>query len=515
MRNRMTNWRPGRLGLISGVCFMAACGGDDDPVVPPPPPPDEPPTARSVPNQMIWMGHAVQLDLTSYFADPEGDALTFAAESSDEGVLTASVTGNLAELNGVSEGSVDVMLRATDPRGQSAVIGFQATTEYGDSLRFAAPISVGDTVAIVSSRRSDDEYFVFTVPTEGYRLAMYTEGELDIRGYLFTSVGDGDPYIVAIDNTSGEDRNFRIELQLSSAHPYYLRTRPTADGTYTLILAEGGESDDDHGDIRSTASTLTLGERMEGVLAGSGDVDVFEFETTSNPFRLAAVSEGRTDTFGYLWDADGNLLMANDDAPRNVNFRLSTDLVLDGTYYIGVRGFGGTEGPYAVLVEEREADDHGDAAATATPVSIGDTLRASLVALDRDYFSIEITTDSFPFRAYSVGRHDTRGFLFNSDGDLLFFSDDHGERSNFDIRHRLAAAGTYYVMVDGFGGRPGDYTLILAQADDLDADELHGRPEDDLGKEVPAASGKVVGDLEAEAVVPKVSRVRRPIRVPG
>ncbi|MCY4574855.1 MAG: hypothetical protein OXF01_18935 [Gemmatimonadetes bacterium] len=78
------------------------------------------PTARSIPGQALTAGAAVDLDLSSYFSDPDSDALTYGGSSDDTGVATAGVIGNTLTIRGVAAGSTTITATAEDPGGLGA-----------------------------------------------------------------------------------------------------------------------------------------------------------------------------------------------------------------------------------------------------------------------------------------------------------------------------------------------------------------------------------------------------------
>ena len=85
------------------------------------------------------------LKVASRFEDPDGDDLTFAAASSDAGVVTARATGSDVVLRAKAEGTATVEVTARDPDGLGAAIEFTVkVTEPADTNR--APVAV-DTIA--------------------------------------------------------------------------------------------------------------------------------------------------------------------------------------------------------------------------------------------------------------------------------------------------------------------------------------------------------------------------------
>ena len=94
---------------------------------------DAPEAVGVIPNQVLEEGGApVTLDLTPYFTDMDGDVLTFAAASSDETAVTATVTGATLTLSAVVAGAAVVTVTASDVGGLTATQTFGL--QVGDRL---------------------------------------------------------------------------------------------------------------------------------------------------------------------------------------------------------------------------------------------------------------------------------------------------------------------------------------------------------------------------------------------
>ncbi len=76
-------------------------------------------------------GESISVDVSSYFSDPDGDALTYTASSSNTGVATVGVSGSTVTVTGAAQGSATVRVTATDPGGLSATQSFAVTVEGG------------------------------------------------------------------------------------------------------------------------------------------------------------------------------------------------------------------------------------------------------------------------------------------------------------------------------------------------------------------------------------------------
>ncbi|MCY4646126.1 MAG: Ig-like domain-containing protein [Gammaproteobacteria bacterium] len=85
--------------------------------------PLSPELCGTIPVQTIAVGGTV--DVAPCFRDPNGEALVFAAFSSDTGVATVQVTGSTVTVTAVSPGTAVVTVVATDPGGLEARQTFQ------------------------------------------------------------------------------------------------------------------------------------------------------------------------------------------------------------------------------------------------------------------------------------------------------------------------------------------------------------------------------------------------------
>ena len=112
----------------------------------------------SIPAHTIEVGQSATVNAGPYFTDPDGDVLTFSASSSDVGIATAEVFGEVIEFSGVSAGQATITVTATDPWGLSATLGLQVTVTAGETgsfhidLRFATSMTATQRAAFESAR---------------------------------------------------------------------------------------------------------------------------------------------------------------------------------------------------------------------------------------------------------------------------------------------------------------------------------------------------------------------------
>ncbi len=84
-----------------------------------------------IPDIEMFVGDAGEGDVSGFFTDPDGDALSYTASTSDAGVAVVSVSGSTLSVTAVSPGSATVTVSATDPDGLAATQTFDVAVDYG------------------------------------------------------------------------------------------------------------------------------------------------------------------------------------------------------------------------------------------------------------------------------------------------------------------------------------------------------------------------------------------------
>ncbi|MDE3259290.1 MAG: Ig-like domain-containing protein [Gemmatimonadota bacterium] len=136
------------------LLLLAACGDGDKGTGPADA--DEPNQApRAVEDiadldLIIGEGDA-KVDVSEYFRDGDGDALTFTAVSSDESVAAVSMSGSTLTVRSVSPGDATITVTATDPGGLSATRRFRVYVETLDP-NLTGPYEPLDWVSVTPGR---------------------------------------------------------------------------------------------------------------------------------------------------------------------------------------------------------------------------------------------------------------------------------------------------------------------------------------------------------------------------
>jgi hypothetical protein len=243
-----------------------------------------------------------------------------------------------------------------------------AGDDHGDTTATATVVSVdGVTTIDAFLDPGDEDVFRLELSGEG-QLKAFTSGGTDTFGSLLASNGST---LVASDDDSGANYNFSLVADAADGDVYYLVVRGydgSSSGAYTLTLdgpvaGSGSEPTDpgtepdpgtDGGTISiDVSNTNNVTEVVSGTLA-AGDVHSYVIELRddfASNVVLEVKTTGGTDTFGSIYDLNGNLLASDDDSGASYNFQIA-GTIATGTYLVEVRGYdGNTTGDYDLSVK--------------------------------------------------------------------------------------------------------------------------------------------------------------------
>jgi len=150
---------------------------------------------------------ALPVDLAPFFRDPDGDALTYAATSSNESFVTASVSGSSVDLTPVAAGVATITVTATDAGGSNLAatrtfqvkVGANRSPETSGTLA-GQSLNEGDTTRIdVASSFTDDDGDDLTLAASSTDTAVATAA---LSGSTVTVTAADGPGAATIDVTA-------------------------------------------------------------------------------------------------------------------------------------------------------------------------------------------------------------------------------------------------------------------------------------------------------------------------
>ena len=163
---------------------------------------NEAPTAKgTIPDQLLTPnGNSVSIDAYHYFSDPEADALSYSASSSDTAIATTSISGSWVSVAPLAKGTATITVTATDLGGLSADQTFSVLTDH-------PPTTVG------------------TIPSQE---VMETKTlSLNVSGYFSDPEGDTLTYTASTSDTDTADATVSVDT---------VDLQGKAEGTATITV---------------------------------------------------------------------------------------------------------------------------------------------------------------------------------------------------------------------------------------------------------------------------------------
>ena len=262
----------------------------------------------TIPDRELFKEGTARIDVSGYFNDPDGDALTYTAGTADDAVATVTVSGSSVVVTGVSQGVVAITVTAGDPAGLTALQRFTVTVPNrapepvgtipdrelfkGDTIRFDVSefFNDPDGDALTHTAESADANVV-TVMLSGSMVVVTGASP----GAAAITVTAGDPggltarqsFAVTVPNRAPEpvgtieDRELFVRDTVRIDVSAYFNDPDGEELTYRVALSDAGVASAD-----LAGSTLAV----IGVAVGTVSVTV----TASDPGSMSARQEFAT-----------------------------------------------------------------------------------------------------------------------------------------------------------------------------------------------------------------------------
>ena len=270
------------------VLSAAACGDGGTGPAPVPAPNRAPLASGSISPQTVAVGETVTVNVASYFTDPDGDALTFVATSSNAATASVAVSGSVVTVTAAARGVATVTVTARDSGGQSAQLTFTVTVPNQAPVTVddvpAQTIFVGDTASVdVAAYFSDPDGDALTYSVES---SDATAVSASVAGSVVSlnAITQGMSTVtVTARDPDGLSAQQSIAVTVPNRAPTSLDTIPSQ----TLLTGQTMELDmlsyftDPDGDELTFA-------------AASANTGVVSLETGGSTVTIAAVAPGTT-----------------------------------------------------------------------------------------------------------------------------------------------------------------------------------------------------------------------------
>ncbi len=230
------------------------------------------------------------------------------------------------------------------------------TDDLADAVEEATAVAVGEAVQGALDYADDIDVFEFQAEEGVFYQIDVALGTLSDS---LVELYDADEQELAYNDDHGDSLASRIIWEATSSGEYYAVVEGYGTGSYTLTVAVS-DITDDHADSVEEATTVAVGEAVQGALDYTYDIDVFVFQAEEGVFYQIDVALGTlSDSVVGLYDADELLLAYNDDHGDSLASRIIWEATSSGEYYAGVEGYG--TGSYTLTVTVSDiTDDHAD-----------------------------------------------------------------------------------------------------------------------------------------------------------
>ena len=268
--------------------------------------PNRPPASQgSIPAQTVHVGETITLDLSSYFRDPDDDALTYSAVSSNAGVASVSMSGaTLDDFRSWRRGAVRVTVTATDPAGLAATQTFEATVpnrppELQGSIP-AQTVHAGETITLDLSsyfRDPDGDALAYSAAASAAAVASVSVSgaTLAISGL---AAGTAQVTVTATDPAGlTATQTFNVsavapgpDLVFTGVSPEFATLSPGDSATFTFHIRNQGRASAEATTIRGMRSTNPIISLRDAELSSHSfpqlaphQVRTFQFKISIDP----------------------------------------------------------------------------------------------------------------------------------------------------------------------------------------------------------------------------------------
>ena len=226
--------------------------------------------------------------------------------------------------------------------------------DHGDSPASATPISPDTSTFGTLEDPFDHDYFRFQAQAgQTYHVKLNHPSVPPQPVTIYA--GDGVTELEKQGYTGGHMKGTYFPWIAPESGEYFLEFHSPGrqTGDYILTILRGVSGQDDHGDIPSVASDLSVGREVGGALDHNSDFDYFRFlAEAGRKYEITAKFHGKSDRRIFIYGADGVTFEA-----RHSKFgqRQSGKYVLweapqSGTFYAVMFSPGGETGPYTIEV---------------------------------------------------------------------------------------------------------------------------------------------------------------------
>ncbi len=249
----------------------------------------------------VRAGQTVTVDASQHFSEPDGEALTYAAGSSDADVASVRVAGSTITATAEAKGGATIAITASDPGGLSAIQSFRLTVPNRSPMPVGAidarTIEEGQSVTLdIAGSFADPDGDVLTYATASLIAAV---AGASVSGSAVTITARG-PGTTTVTITARDDEQATATQQVSVTVPQPNRA-PRPVGSIPPHEIRTGET--------ATVDASTYFTDPDGdplaYSASSSDIGIASVQVFGATLELTGVRKGVVDITVTAADQDG------------------------------------------------------------------------------------------------------------------------------------------------------------------------------------------------------------------
>lgn len=356
--------------------------------------------------------------------------------------------------------------------------------DVGDTTLTARTLAVGGSTTATISGTSDDDWFAVSL-VRGGRYRFDVNGTT-LRG---ASINLYDANGAPVTLTNGTGSLTQLTYTATKTATYYMSVSlPSTLGTYSASVTAlslpspptPSTPSDDFAASTATSGTVAIGGSRTGNIETGNDGDWFRVTLTAGTAYVFDLTGGTlADPYLYLHDADGTVLISDNDSGPGLNSQIPFTPTTSGTYYLDVRGATPTSTGTYTLAAALAPDDYGATTTTAASITLngqrtgtienpGDVDWFSVTLSAGTLYQIDVTASATNTGTLSDPHLTLLGTTSSGSTVTLASDDDGGVGNNAQLIYTAASGGTHYIAVDSVDAKAtGTYAVSVKQiADD-------------------------------------------------
>ena len=353
-------------------------------------------------------------------------------------------------------------------------------SEPNDSISTADSISTNSTVYGVSNTSSDDDYYKFSLSSQGYITITMNHAQLDSGSwyvYLYDTNGN-QMYYWKFNAAYASNSTEKIGLP---AGTYYVNIEcgsyaKGVDYNLKVNYAQTNYWETESNDSRTKADNISVNTTYYGVSNIGSDCDYYKFSLSSQGYITITMNHAQLDSGSwhvYLYDTNGNQMYYwKFDASYASNSTEKIGLPA-GTYYVNIECGSYAKGvDYNLKVNYAQTNywetESNDSRTKADNISVNTTYYGvSNIGSDCDYYKFSLSSQGYITITMNHAQLDSGSwhvYLYDTNGNQMYYwKFDASYASNSTEKIGLPA-GTYYVNIEcGSYVKGVDYSFIVEQ----------------------------------------------------